>query len=125
MRANKHKGFTLLEVLVALAILAVTMAAVGRASSSGVQHVEAMRVRVLADWVAQNRLALHAARGDWLPVGIQNGDEEQAGQKFSWREEIIATPNPTLRRIVVNVYAPDDANYSLREITAYLVQFRR
>ena len=125
MRFPKHDGFTLLEVLVALAILAVTMAAVGRAASSGVQHVDAMRVRVLADWVAQNRLALHAARGDWLPLGLQNGDEEQAGQKFTWREEIIATPNPTLRRIVVNVYAPDDANYSLREITAYLVQFKR
>ena len=125
MKPNRHGGFTLLEVLVALAILAVTMAAVGRAASSGVQHVEAMRVRVLADWVAQNRLALHAARGDWLPVGIQNGEEEQAGRKYAWREEIIATPNPTLRRIVVNVYSPDDKDYSLRETTAYLVQFKR
>jgi general secretion pathway protein I len=90
-----------------------------------VQHADAVRERVLADWVAQNRLALHAARGDWLPVGIQNGVEDQAGRSFTWREEVSATPNPTLRRIVVNVYLPSDAQYSLRQMTAYLVQYPR
>ncbi len=119
------RGFTLLEVLVALAILAVCMAAVGRAAGSGAGHVEAMRVRILADWVAQNRLALHTARGDWLPVGNQNGEELQSGQRFAWREEITATPNPTMRRIVVSVYAPDEPGRPLRQMTAYLAQFPR
>jgi general secretion pathway protein I len=125
MTRRSTSGFTLLEVLVALAILAVTLGAVGRAASSSVQHADAVRERVLADWVAQNRLALHAARGDWLPVGVQNGTEEQAGRQFTWHEEIFATPNPALRRIVVNVYSPNDAQYSLRKMTAYLVQYPR
>lgn len=125
MKHKIHGGFTLLEVLVALAILSVTMAAVGRAASSGIQHAEAMRVRVLADWVAQNRLALRAARGEWLSVGVQNGEEEQAGKHFIWREEIIATPNPTLRRIVVNVYATGNTDDPLRQMTSYLVQYPR
>lgn len=125
MIRNSSSGFTLMEVLVALAILAITLGAVGRAASSSVQHADAVRERMLADWVAQNRLALHAARGDWLPVGVQNGTEEQAGRSFTWREEIFATPNPTLRRIVVNVYPLGDAQYSLRQMTAYLVQYPR
>jgi len=125
MMRRSSCGFTLLEVLVALAILAVTLAAVGRAASSSVQHADAVRERVLADWVAQNRLALHAARGDWLPVGIQTGTEQQAGRNFTWREEVFATPNPTLRRIVVNVYSPSDAQYSLRQMTAYQAQYPR
>lgn len=118
-------GFTLLEVLVALFILAITMAAVSRTASSSIHHVDALRTRVIADWVAQNRLALHQARGDFLAPGIQTGSEEQAGQKYPWQEEIIATPNPTMRRIIVNVYAPNDAKHSLRELTGYLVQFPR
>ncbi|MBU1215324.1 MAG: type II secretion system minor pseudopilin GspI [Gammaproteobacteria bacterium] len=120
-----QRGFTLLEVLVALAILAIAMAAVSRTTSSSVQHVEALRTRVVADWVAQNRLALHQARGDWLPTGIQNGEEVQSDLSYPWREEIIATPNPTMRRIVVNVYAPYDRTHSLRELSGYLVQFKR
>ena len=123
--ASLQSGFTLLEVLVALAILAITMAAVSRTASSSIHHVEAVRTRVIADWVAQNRLAQHLARADWPAPGIQTGEETQAGQTYPWREEIIATPNPTMRRIVVSVYAPDDAKHSLRELTGYLVQYSR
>ena len=119
------RGFTLLEVLVALAILAITMAAVSRTASSSIHHVDALRTRVIADWVAQNRLALHQARADWPAPGIQTGEEAQAGQTYPWQEEIIATPNPYMRRIVVSVYAPDDAKHTLRELTGYLVQFPR
>lgn len=126
MRAmHKVSGFTLLEVLVALAVLAVTMAAISHTASSGVWHVDAMRERTLADWVAQNRLAMHAARGDWIAVGVQTGDEEQAGQRFRWREEVSATPNPTMRRIAVTVYAPNDSSYTLRQMTGYLAQYPR
>ncbi len=121
----KQTGFTLLEVLVALFILAIAMAAVSRTAGSSIHHVEALRTRVIADWVAQNRLALHQARGDWLPPGIQSGEEAQAGQTYPWQEEIIATPNPMMRRIVVSVYAPDDAKHTLRELTGYVVQFSR
>ncbi len=125
MNRRWAQGFTLLEVLVALAVLAVCMAAVARAASSGVGHVEAMRERTLADWVAQNRMALHAARNDWLPVGTQNGEETQAGQHFIWREEISATPNPTMRRIVVSVSAQNEPEHHLRQMTGYLVEYSR
>lgn len=125
MTQPTQRGFTLLEVLVALAILAITMAAVARTASSSIHHVEALRTRVIADWVAQNRLAQHQARGDWPTPGIQTGEEMQAGLAYPWREEVIATPNPTMSRIVVNVYAPDDKTHTLSELTGYLVKFPR
>jgi general secretion pathway protein I len=121
----KNKGFTLLETLVALAILAIALAAIMRATGAGTNHAEAMRMRVLADWVAQNRLAQHAARGDFLPPGIQNGEETQAGIRLLWKEDISVTPNPAFRRIEVSVYAPDDPEYALRNLTGFLVQQRR
>jgi general secretion pathway protein I len=125
MSRRAAHGFTLLEVLVALSVLAIAMAAVARAASTSIGHVEAMRARTLADWVAQNRLALHTARSDWLAVGTQNGEEEQAGRRFLWREEVIATPNPTMRRIVVSVSAAAEPDQVLRQMSGYLAQYPR
>lgn len=123
---NRTAGFTLLETLVALAILAITLAAVFRATGAATNHAEDMRIRLLADWVAQNRLALHAARGDWLPVGIQNGEETQANIRLQWKETISSTPNPAFRRIEITVSSPDDTNgYVLRRLSGYLTEGAR
>lgn len=122
---RRQSGFTLLESLVALAILAIALAAVLRATGAGTSHVDALRVRLLADWVAQNRLALHAGRGDWLALGTQQGEETQAGIQFVWDEKISTTPNPAFHRIEVNVASSAAPRDSLRHLSGYLVQFRR
>ena len=120
-----QRGFTLLETLVALAILAIALAAVLRVAGAETRNTEELRLRLLADWVAQNRLALHAARGDWLALGFQNGEETQAGVRLEWREEISGTPNPAFRRIEVTVYHPDTPQHPLRKLTGFLVEQRR
>lgn len=120
----KTRGFTLLEVLVALAILALTLAAVVHAAGGSTRHAEALRERLLADWVAENRLALHAARGEWLPVGEREGEETQAGMTFKWHEVVAPTPNPTMRRIVIEVRPPDQ-DAVLRQLSAYLPEHAR
>ena len=120
-----QRGFTLLETLVALAILAIALAAILRTAGAEIRHTEELRSRLLADWVAQNRLALHVARGDWIAPGTQNGEETQAGIRMLWREEISATPNPGFRRIEVGIYSPDDEQHALRKLTGYLVEQRR
>lgn len=121
----RQRGFTLLETLVALSILAIALAAILRTAGAETGHAGELRSRLLADWVAQNRLALHAARGDWLAVGTQSGEDTQAGVRLLWREEISATPNPAFRRIEVGVYSPDDERHALRKLTGYLVEQRR
>jgi general secretion pathway protein I len=125
-RAHNNAGFTLLETLVALAILAIALAAVLRATGAATNHAGDMRIRLLADWVAQNRLALHAARGDWIQVGIANGEETQAGVRLLWKEEIINTPNPAFRRIEITVSDPTEiGDHVLRKLSGYLVQVSR
>ena len=118
---SRIKGFTLLETLVALAILAIALAAVMRATGAGTNNAEAMRVRILADWVAQDRLALHAAQGAFFPPGTQTGEATEAGIRLLWKEEISVTPNPSFRRIEVSVYAAEDPEIVLRRLTGFLV----
>ncbi len=115
-------GFTLVEVLVALAIISIALMAALRAAGQGTNSADELRSRLLASWVAQDRLALHRARQYWLPLGIKRGTETEGGIAFFWREEVIATPNPAFRRVDVLVFPSIAETYSLAHLTGFVVQ---
>ena len=117
-------GFTLVEVLVALAIVSIALMAALRAAGQGTSAVSELRVRMLAGWVAENRRAEHRARGDWLPLGIARGTESQGGVELAWREEVIATPNSAFRRVDVFVSQPAQESRSLARLTGFVAQPR-
>lgn len=124
--SNKsQRGFTLLETLVALAIIAVALAAALRASSASTTHADDMRTRLLADWVAQNRYVLQVVNGDYPNAGMLDGEETQGGIKLSWHEEVSNTPNPAFRRVEITVFAPDDPKHALRKLIGYLTLYHR
>ncbi|HQQ64238.1 MAG TPA: type II secretion system minor pseudopilin GspI [Pseudomonadales bacterium] len=117
--STRQHGFTLIEVLVALAIVSIALLAALRAAAQGTAHADALRARVLASWVAENLLAEHRARLDWLPTGILHGTSNEGGSTFKWREEIIATPNLAFRRI--DIFITDPADATLAHVTGFLV----
>lgn len=121
-RAAPRKGFTLIEVLIALSILAIALMAAMRAAGQGTTNIAEMRSRVLAGWVAENLLATQRARGEWLPLGEQNGVATQAGIDFVWREKVIATPNAAFRRVDVQVFSAADDSHSLARFTGFITQ---
>jgi general secretion pathway protein I len=120
-RCGKRTGFTLVEVLVALAIVSIALLAALRAAGQGTNNVGELRSRVLAGWVAENLLEEHRARGDWLPPGIQRGMQHEGGVEFGWREEVIATPNPAFRRIDVFVFVAPEESRALAHFTGFMV----
>ena len=115
-------GFTLLEMLVALTVLAIALLAALRASSAGVHNTGEIRNRLLASWVAQNRLAEHIARRDWLPLGTVRGADSQGGVRFGWEEKIVGTPNYQFRRIEIRVFAEQEPEHSLASLTGFMVK---
>ena len=121
-RTSRRAGFTLIEVLVALAIVSIALLAALRAAGQGTNGAGELRSRVLAGWVAENLLAEHRARGDWLPLGIRRGVGRQAGVEFSWREEVTALPDPAFRRVDVLVYSAPDESRSLARLTGFIMQ---
>jgi general secretion pathway protein I len=117
----KQAGFTLIEVLVAMVIIAVTLTAASRAAGKAIDSSAELRRRVAADIVAQNRLELHKARRDWLTPGKFTGEDTQAGILMDWSEVVSDSPNPAFRKIVVEVYAPEDPHFIIRRLVGFLI----
>ena len=118
----KRNGFTLIEVLIALVILALALTAVGRATGSATDGARVLKQRMLAQWVAQNRLNQEVVAQSFPSVGVQTGEASQAGQSFTWQQTTSGTENPNFRKVVIKVFAAGDNAYSLASLIGFLTK---
>lgn len=112
------RGFTLIEVMVALTVLAVAFTAGYRALGQSINNAELLKRRALAQWVAQNQLAQMQINRS--TVVAETGEARQADIDFVWRTTLAATPNATFRRIEIVVTELAQPDYQLARLTAYL-----
>jgi general secretion pathway protein I len=115
-------GFTLLEVLVALTIIAIALAALLRATGLAANNSDTLRLKMLAGWEAENQLALLRARHEWPDAGATQGQSKQDGRLLLWKREVSNTPNPRFRKVVIHVYGAERPDYQLAELSGYALQ---
>jgi general secretion pathway protein I len=114
------RGFTLVEILVALAIIAVALAAGMRALAQSTDGAAILKARTLALWVAQNRLAAAQLAAPWPAPGTQRGQAIEAGITFAYVETVSGTPNPAFRKVEVSVAAPGQPDYVLAHLVGFV-----
>jgi len=117
---TRTRGFTLIEILVALAIVAVALTAGMRALAQSADSATALKARTLGLWVAQNRLAAAQVAAPWPAAGSYQGNAVQAGATFLWREVVTATPNPAFRKIEITVMEPDRPEYQVARLVGFI-----
>lgn len=121
-RHAEDRGFTLVEVLVALAIVSIALMASLRVAAGGTQSAAELRSRLFAGWVAENVLAEQRARALWLAPGVHQGSQRQGGVDFVWRAEVASTPNSAFRRVDVSVAAANADTHVLARLVGFLVR---
>ena len=101
MRHLKRRGFTLLEVMVALIIVSFALTAVTASMNQMIDAAESMRNRTYASWIAQNRITELRLAFATPDVGTSSGDVQYANTDWSWRASVSETGVDDLYRIDV------------------------
>lgn len=102
--SSQSRGFTLLEVLVALVIVGTALGASLRAVGSLTQNSSGLRAAMMATWSAENRLAQIRLAREYPAIGKRSFECSQGDLKLTCEEDVLTTPNPFFRRVEVSVY---------------------
>jgi general secretion pathway protein I len=116
-------GFTLIEVMVALLIVAVALPALMFQLGTQLDSAGDLEARTVAGWVAQEELALRqlqASLGQVGGAGYTQGESEMANRNWLWQLTLEQTPVPGLVRHTIDVASASEPSVTLSSFTVYL-----
>ena len=101
--SHQQHGFTLMEVMVALAILAIVMGALIKVTDSYAFNAGYLQQKTLAQWIAENKAVEYQLMQQFPPPGKQQGQIEMAKVEWQWRVQVSNTEDRRLRRLDISV----------------------
>jgi general secretion pathway protein I len=113
-------GFTLIEAMVALAIVALGMMAVNTQLNRYVVTAAYIEQKTLASWVATNRLSEMSVAPEWPELGVTEEDVDFGAQSWHWHCEVFETPVENLRRVDVSVSLAEDPDRIIHKVSALI-----
>ncbi len=117
-----ERGFTLLEIIVALAIAAVGIAAVAKTTGGAAAVMQATEERMVAYWVADNRLAELRLSRAWPRASESDRTALMGGRTWHYREAIATTADPDLLRVDIEVYSDGEHEKLGASLFGYLAR---
>ncbi len=118
--AARSSGFTLLEVLVALAVVAIALGALVSAAGMQTRNEAYLQDKTFAHWVAMNRAAEMQLDGDAVKIGETAGSEQMAQRTWFWKSVLATTEDPNVARATIEVRAAPKDDRPLFTLVAFV-----
>ena len=117
---RRQRGFTLLEVMVALVIVALgLMAAFGQVNQS-LTVASRLREKTLANWVAVNQMTRLRLLGEFPAIGTRSDEVEMARTTWRYTIKVVKTPLAALRRVDISIAFGDRPDAVVTTLTGFL-----
>jgi general secretion pathway protein I len=119
MDQGKEKGFTLVEVMVALTIVALSLTAIAASMNQMIDAANAMRERTFASWIAQNKITELRLSNITPEVSSTSGEVDFANTQWAWRAVVSETGIESFYRVDVSVSLAG-SEYNIRTVTGFI-----
>ena len=117
---SKQHGFTLIEVMLAMAVFAIAGIALLSAASNNARNIGYLESKMFANWVASNQLVAASLDTKWPPKNNLKGDVELAGRTWFWQQKVIKTNDKDMRAIVMEIWLNEDDELAVSSLTTYV-----
>ena len=104
---QRNRGFTLLEVLVALTIIALSLGALISTSGSQASNAAYLKQKTIAHWVALNEITKLQVENKWLGKGDTRGTTTMAGYDWYWTRTVIETEDKNTQQVEYRMYTDE------------------
>jgi len=119
------RGFTLLEIIISLAIAALGIAAVAKATGSAATVAAQTRERMVAVWVAGNRLSELRIQREWPELGARDTQATMGGRSWYVTRVVAETDNEAMRRVEIEVYLDSERTSREYALHGYVSRYER
>lgn len=116
---RRARGFTLLEVLIALVVLGIALTALVHAAGVSTRDFAGLRERSYGGWIAANVITEARIKERLPATGRRDGQQRFAGREWYWRLDVAGTLDPRIRRLDVQVFADREYRDPVAQLTGF------